>query len=257
MIRIGTSGYSYRDWVGPIYPAGTAPQDFLKFYSRLFDTTEINFTFYRMPTPKMLGRLAEKAPDDFLFSVKTPRTITHERTGNPISEMSRFRRALEPLIEANALGCVLVQFPYSFRATRANREYLERLRDELDDVPIAVEFRHVGWINEETFDQLAGLDMGFCCVDMPRLRGLIPPIARVTGPVAYVRFHGRNAQKWWRHQEAWERYDYAYSDEELSEWVPKIHRLDQEASLTLVYANNHWQGKAVKTAQRLRELLEE
>ncbi|RMF33431.1 MAG: DUF72 domain-containing protein [Chloroflexi bacterium] len=99
--------------------------------------------------------------------------------------------------------------------------------------------------------------MGFCCVDQPRFRSLIPPIAVVTAPIAYVRFHGRNAEKWWNHQEAWERYDYQYTEEELREWVPKIRQMDQEATLTLAYANNHWQGQAVGTATMLQRLLEE
>jgi uncharacterized protein YecE (DUF72 family) len=81
-------------------------------------------------------------------------------------------------------------------------------------------------------------------------------VAVATGPVAYVRFHGRNRAKWWQHTEAWERYDYSYADEELMEWLPKIHQLDQESPLTLVYMNNHWQGQAAGTARQLRMLME-
>jgi uncharacterized protein YecE (DUF72 family) len=84
----------------------------------------------------------------------------------------------------------------------------------------------------------------------------MPPVAVATGPTAYVRFHGRNAAKWWQHEEAWERYDYTYSDEELLEWVPKIRQLDEEAPLTLVYMNNHWQGQAVGAARQLKMLME-
>jgi uncharacterized protein YecE (DUF72 family) len=94
-------------------------------------------------------------------------------------------------------------------------------------------------------------------VDQPRFKSLVPPVAVATGPVAYVRFHGRNYDKWWRHDEAWERYDYSYSDEELEEWLPKINQLDEESPLTLVYMNNHWQGQAVGTARQLRMLMEE
>jgi len=111
-------------------------------------------------------------------------------------------------------------------------------------------------VSEHIFAELRALNLGFCCVDQPRFSNLIPPIAVVTGPIAYVRFHGRNREKWWQHEEAWERYDYAYSDEELMEWVPKIRQLDAEASLTLVYMNNHWRGQAVGTARQLRSLLE-
>jgi uncharacterized protein YecE (DUF72 family) len=98
--------------------------------------------------------------------------------------------------------------------------------------------------------------MGFCCVDEPRLRNLMPPVAEVTSNVGYVRFHGRNAAKWWRHEHAYERYDYTYSPEELSEWVPRIKDLDAGAEKTFVFANNHWQAQAVNTIRQLRLLLD-
>jgi len=122
---------------------------------------------------------------------------------------------------------------------------------------VVVEFRNMEWIKPQVFDLLRQLSLGFCCVDQPRLRGLIPPIAEVTGPVAYVRFHGRNAAKWWRHDEAWERYDYSYTTEELAEWVPRIKSLDEQAEQTFAFANNHWQGQAVDTARQLKMLLGE
>jgi uncharacterized protein YecE (DUF72 family) len=99
------------------------------------------------------------------------------------------------------------------------------------------------------------LNLGFCCVDEPKLPGLMPPTALVTGPIAYVRFHGRNSQKWWKHDQAWERYDYTYSEDELKEWVPKIHHLDDQAALTVVYANNHYKGQSVDTVRKLQHLL--
>ncbi len=83
----------------------------------------------------------------------------------------------------------------------------------------------------------------------------MPPVAVATGPVAYVRFHGRNAAKWYAHEEAWERYDYTYSLDELREWMPKLRRLDAEAPLTLVYFNNHFRGQAVRGARDLGQLL--
>ncbi len=102
-----------------------------------------------------------------------------------------------------------------------------------------------GWVAEETFDLLRSLALGYCCVDEPQLRGLMPPIAIVIGPVAYVRFHG--ATRWaYAHDEAWERYDYSYSASELNEWVPRIRELDAQVPLTLVYFNNHYVGQATK-----------
>ena len=255
-VLIGTSGFSYDDWVGPVYPPDLPKSEWLSFYAREFPTCELNFTFYRIPNPYTLARMADKVPEGFLFSVKAFQGITHERE-DPEPLVREFVEALRPLQEEGKFACVLVQFPYSFRATEENRDYLRRLRDGFGDLPVVVEFRRREWVSQRTFDELRALRFGFCCVDQPRLRGLIPPIAVATGPVAYVRFHGRNAAKWWQHEEAWERYDYTYSDEELKEWVPKIRQLDAEADLTLVYMNNHWRGQAVGTARQMRELLRE
>lgn len=253
-ILIGTSGFSYDDWVGPVYPADLPKTEWLRFYAQEFPTCELNFTFYRIPGSHTLAQIADKVPPGFLFSVKAFQGITHERE-EPGPLVSQFVQAIGPLQDEGKFACVLVQFPYSFRPARQNREYLRRLRDAFGDLPLVVEFRQQGWVNEQTFEELRALNFGFCCVDQPRLKGLIPPVAVATGPVAYVRFHGRNAAKWWQHEEAWERYDYSYRDEELMEWVPKIRQLDAEAPLTLVYMNNHWQGQAVGTARQLRRLM--
>ena len=153
------------------------------------------------------------------------------------------------------LGCVLAQFPWSFKHTPENERFLETVRDELPDLPVVVEFRNAAWIRDETFDRLRDLGLGCCCVDEPRLHGLVPPFAVATAPVGYVRFHGRNAAKWWRHEHAWERYDYLYSQEELAEWVPRIREIAAQAEKTYVFFNNHYEGKAGQNARQLAELL--
>ncbi len=255
-ILIGTSGFSYDDWVGPVYPPDLLKQEWLAYYAREFPTCELNFTHYRIPSPRTLAQMAAKVPEGFLFAVKAFQGITHERE-NPQPQIKAFTTALAPLIDADKFACVLVQFPYSFHANQTNRAYLRSLREGFGDLPVVVEFRSRDWVSERTFEELRELQFGFCCVDEPRFENLMPPVAVATGPVAYVRFHGRNAAKWWKHDEAWERYDYTYSDEELSEWLPKIRQLDEEAPLTLVYMNNHWQGQAVGTARQLKRLLDE
>ena len=252
MIRIGTSGFSYDDWLGPVYPAGLPARDQLAFYAREFSTVELNVTYYRVPDARTVAGWARKTPDDFLFAVKAHQGLTHEREA---PDFAGFVSALQPLVEARKLGCVLAQFPYSFHAVPESREYLRRLCGGLGSLPVVVEFRNAGWVAQPTFDLLRSLGIGYCCVDEPRLKGLMPPVAVSTGQVAYVRFHGRNAAKWYAHAEAWERYDYTYSTEELREWVPKLRELDAEAPLTLVYFNNHFRGQAVHGARDLGQLL--
>lgn len=254
MIYVGTSGYSYDDWVGPFYPAGLPKKDWLAFYAQEFRACEINYTYYRLPSARTLAAMAAKTPDGFCFTVKASQELTHERKDSEPA-FEAFRAGVAPLVEGGKLGCILAQFPYSFHATPANRDYLARFRERMAGLPVVIEFRNRAWLGQETFDLLAGLGLGFCAVDEPRLQGLMPPVAVATSSIAYVRFHGRNAQKWWRHENAYERYDYTYTPEELSEWKPKIESLDRQAETTFVFANNHWQGQAVGTARQLRLLL--
>jgi uncharacterized protein YecE (DUF72 family) len=257
MIRIGTSGYSYDDWIGPFYPEGTKKNKFLEYYKQHFDTTELNFTFYRMPTKRMLATIGNKVAADFLFSVKATNTITHDREDDPRSTVKKFNEALSGLKDEGKLACVLAQFPSSFHANDKNRDYLKRLRSGFGDTPVVIEFRHRDWISEDTFDLLKDLGFGFCCVDQPQFDTLLPPVAISTSSVAYVRLHGRNYAKWWHHKEAWERYNYAYKASELREWVPRLKALDvqKDTELTLVYLNNHWEGQAPASAKLMQKLL--
>jgi len=254
MIRVGTSGFSYKDWEGVFYPKDLAPADRLTYYAHEFDTVEINFSYYRIPTARTLAAMAKKTPPDFVFTIKAFRGLTHERTDNA-ADFAAFIKALAPWRATGKLGCVLAQFPNSFRNTPANRAYLRYLKDQMGDIPTVVEFRHRDWIKRSIFALLQELELGICCVDQPRLPTLVPPFAIVTSDIGYVRFHGRNASKWWVHKEAWERYDYDYKPEELVPWIPRIHDMATKAHDVYVFTNNHWQGQAVDTARQLKMML--
>lgn len=252
MIRMGTSGFSYKDWIGEVYPADLPQTQWLSYYAVAFDTVELNVTYYRLPERKTVAGWVVRTPDDFLFSVKAHQSLTHVRVD---PDFTAFRDCIAPLVEAGKLACVLAQFPYSFRPIPENRSYLDRLRKGLDGLPVVVEFRHADWIRDATFEQLESLGLGFCCVDEPALQGLMPPTARYTSSPAYVRFHGRNAERWWNHEAAWQRYDYTYVKEELETWLPKLSALDHQSPLTLVYANNHYRGQSVDTLKKLKDIL--
>ncbi len=266
-IHIGTSGFSYKDWRGHFYPEDLKDRDMLSYYARHFATVEVNSTYYRLPGPETFARMREKVPSGFRFTVKATREMTHDFAtafagragaldeGAVDALFGKFAAALEPLNAEGQLGCVLAQFPGSFHDTQENRDYLRRLPDRLPGLPTVVELRNREWVTDETSDLLRGCGLGFCCVDEPRLKGLMPPVALSTSPVGYVRFHGRNAAKWWQHDEAWERYNYLYSEAELQEWVPKVRGLAAETRDTFVFFNNHYQGKAGKNAQMFLDLL--
>lgn len=254
MIRIGTSGFSYKDWIGPVYPPDLSEREWLGFYAREFSTVELNVTFYRVPSPSTVAGWVKRTPPSFQFAVKAFQGLTHER-GEP--DFAGFVESLRPMIESGRLGCVLAQFPFAFHATPPNREYLKQLREGFGELPVVVEFRNAGLVSDATHELLRSLQLGYCCVDEPALRGLMPRAAVATGSVTYVRFHGRNATKWFDHQEAWERYDYTYPQEELKEWVPRLEALEEQADLTLVYFNNHYRGQAVEGARDLVAMLRE
>ena len=255
MLYLGTSGFSYDDWIGHFYPEGMPKREWLAYYSREFDTCEINSTYYVIPSASSLKAMAGKTAANFLFSVKANQEMTHQRDNNT-STFEAFRRMLEPLRSSGKLGCVLAQFPYSFGFNQQNWDYLEQFKERMAGLPVVIEFRNARWLRDEIFSWLRQSNIGFCCVDEPRLKNLIPPIAEATSNTGYVRFHGRNSAKWWQHEQAYERYDYTYTSEELSEWIPRIKKLDSMVENTFIFANNHWRAQAVNTIRQLRLMLD-
>ena len=255
MIYLGTSGFSYDDWVGSFYPVGMPKREWLTYYAREFNACEINSTYYALPKPSSLKAMAEKTGEGFLFSIKANQEMTHKQEDNaPV--FKAFCEILESIIATGKFGCVLAQFPYSFGFNRRNWDYLGLLKERLGELPVVIEFRNAQWLRGEVFDWLRQHDLGFCCVDEPQLPNLLPPLAEVTSKIGYVRFHGRNSAKWWQHEQAYERYDYSYTPQELSEWPPKIQKLDSVAEKTFVFANNHWRGQSIGTIRQLRVMLD-
>jgi len=254
MILVGTSGYSYPEWRGPFYPPRLPQAQMLAHYAEAFSAVEVNSTYYRIPTARMLEAMVRRAGGRLTFAVKAPRELTHDRD-KAAGALPLFREALAPMEAAGALGCVLLQFPFAFRPGPESAAHILGLRDGLGDLPAVVEFRHRRWVSEDTFDWLRRHRLGFCCVDEPPLPGLLPPVAVATGPVAYVRFHGRNAARWWQHAEAWERYDYLYTEAELLSWVQKIRALESQSTTTFVFFNNHAAGQAAANARMMQRLL--
>lgn len=254
MILIGTAGYSYPDWVGPVYPEGTKKSEMLEHYAREFMFTEINSTYYAMPNRYMMWNLVKKTPEGFQFVVKTHQSMTHQRTAGK-EVYDQFKESLQPILEADKLGGVLAQFPYSFHYTKANLDYLKWMAGNLEGIPVAVEFRNHKWISEDTFRFLAGEKLAYVCVDEPDVKGLVKPVTAVTTGIGYVRFHGRNAAQWYNHKESYERYNYLYREDELAEWAPRIRELEAKAKKIFVSLNNHYQGQAVRNARMIREML--
>ncbi len=231
-----------------------AKKDMLDYYARRFKTTEINSSYYAIPGAASFAGMARKTPDDFEFVVKAHKDMTHGEELQP-EIFDIFRGATQPLREAGKFGCMLAQFPWSFRHNDENVGKLRQFREMVGDLPTVIEFRNAEWVSDETFGLLRELDFGFCSVDEPHLKGLMPPVAAATSNIGYVRFHGRNAKKWWQHDQPHERYDYLYSEEELQPWVPKVRDIEADTSKTYVFFNNHYRGKSAQNAQMFAKLL--
>jgi uncharacterized protein YecE (DUF72 family) len=261
-VVVGTSGFSYDDWRGVFYPEGTAQREMLEYYAGKFPAVELNYTYYRMPAARAMAAMVRRVPSGFEFCVKAFQGMTHERPSESAEARTLFEefgRAMAPLREVGQLGCVLLQFPWSFKYGPEGLGYLSTCADLMGGLPAVVEFRNSGWVaapvRQEVFDRLRQLQFGFCSVDEPRLHGLMPRLAVATGDVGYVRFHGRNAKKWWTHGQASERYDYLYSREELEEWTDKIEQLARETKKTYVFFNNCHAGQAATNASMMAGLL--
>ncbi len=253
-LLVGTSGYSYPDWVGPVYPEGTRPKDYLPLYAKRFGFVELNFCFYRQPEAAAVERLRSRAPAEFQFSAKAHRSLTHERPADVREAARVFLEGIRPLRESGQLAAVLLQFPYRFHYAPESRRYLDQVCRALEGVPLAVEFRNRDWQRERVVAELARRGVSLVSVDLPSLPELPPPLLSPTSPMAYIRFHGRSAATWWSGDNA-SRYDYRYSSAELEEWARRALEALGTLSVMIVAFNNHYRGQAVVNAAEFRDLL--
>jgi uncharacterized protein YecE (DUF72 family) len=224
----------------------------LDHYSRFFETVEINSTYYRIPHPVVMINMLKKVPVGFDFMVKVPQSFTHQRT-NLEKDQQQFVEAIRPLSDSGRLSGLLAQFPYSFRFGPDALEYLSICREAFAPQRLFVEFRHNSWVNRPMYERLRSEGIGYVCVDEPQLPGLLKPDLFATTDTAYIRLHGRNAEKWWEGGSL--RYDYSYTDNELTEWRDKVRKIMQKVKTTYVFFNNCHLSQAVANATRFSELL--
>jgi uncharacterized protein YecE (DUF72 family) len=238
VVRVGCSGWNYPHWRERVYPRGVPQRRWLEHYATLFDTVEVNSTFYRLAKPKAVADWVESTPPDFVFAVKASRYLTHmKRLADMEQGIRRFYAAIEPLAESPKLGPVLWQLP-----ERMGRD-VPRLAEALDALPRGrhcFEFRHESWFCDEVLGLLREHEVALAIGDHPERPW--QPWVRTAG-WSFVRFHyghrGRRGN---------------YSDRELDELAPRLKRLAR-GSEVFAYFNNDWEGFAVANAQRLRELV--
>jgi len=256
-VYIGTAGWSYADWNGIVYPeqqgGGFHPLDVLQQW---FNTVEINASFYRPPLAKHAESWVRRVAGhpDFLFTAKLWQRFTHQRAAWPSdAETRQFTEGIAPLQESGRLGALLVQFPWSFRRTPENRLWLGRIVETFGSCPLAVEVRHTSWDTPEVYAGFRERGIAFCNIDQPVIGDSIAPSEHITAPLAYVRFHGRNYDNWFRKGAGQnERYDYLYSEEELRPWLERLKNMRAKAEKIFVVTNNHFQGQAVANALEIQ-----
>jgi uncharacterized protein YecE (DUF72 family) len=251
-VWIGTSGYSYAGWVGAFYPPGTSPARMLPVYCQSFPIVELNFTYYRLPTPEMLLRQVERAPAGFQFLIKAPGTVTHQEK---LDDLMPFREAISVLEARNCLQGVLCQFPQSAHQTAKRWKQLDQVFAGLAGIPVAVEFRHRSWAGPETISRLAAAGVDLVAVDVPDLVDLYPRGFVQTTPRAYIRFHSRKAENWYLSDQ--DRYDYFYSDAEMLEWARQLVAVESQTQQAFVLFNNCHHAQAAANARKFKQLLGE
>ena len=239
-ISLGTSGWDYPEWVGPVYPPRGAA-DRLRYYAARFPVVEVNSTFYRLPPPSVAASWVRRTPSGFRFAAKFPRTITHERrlvgTG---AELERFLAVLRPIRTAGKFVAALLQLPPSLPFDAGTvRDFYASLPREL---PVAVEFRERSWLVPASYALLREFGLAHVVIDGPHL----PSVPEVTAPFAYLRWHGRGDPLW---------YDYRYSAEELAAWAPRVRAIAAEVPAVYGFFNNHFRGDAAANCRSLAELL--
>ncbi len=279
---------------GAFYPSEKmSAEERLRFYADQFPIVEVDATYYAPPSEAVAGAWVKRTPASFTFDVKAFRLLTQhptppkalwkdiradlqpelvekrsiyakDLTDDVLDEaFSRFNSALLPIHSAGKLGSVLFQFPSYFYPSPVSRRYLATVAERVPEYPTAVEFRQGRWMDEDhregTLSFLEEHGLAYVSVDGPQgFRSSMPPIAAATGRLAQVRFHGRNRDTWEaKGLTAEERFNYEYDAAELSEWVPRIRALAENAQVVHVLMNNCYADYGIRSARIMADLLDE
>ncbi len=238
-VHVGCSGWNYKHWrEGVFYPPRLPPKEWLAYYSKHFDTVEVNATFYRLPRETSVARWVAQTPASFVFTVKMSRYVTHVKRLRDLDESERlFYGRIAPLVVSPKFGPVLWQLPPTFKRDD------ERLRYALEHLPMGrhcFEFREPSWFVDDVYELLRRHGVALVIGDDPRR-----PFQthELTTDFTFIRFHsgtrGRNGN---------------YSDSELDEWAERLRRWRESVGV-FAYFNNDWEGFAVRNALGLKERL--
>lgn len=237
----GCAGWSYKEWVGPLYDPD---KSMLQQYASVFDTVELNSSFYKIPDEGTILGLTRYTKRGFMFSAKINQKFTHELRlkldEEAQDELEGFVQLFDPLLTQDRLGCFLVQLPPSLKKNDKLLEgFLAALPRRYDYV---VEFRHKSWMDASTWETLSKYQVAYCIVDEP----LLPPEIHITSSLGYVRWHGHGQHPW---------YDYRYTQQQLADWTPKVREIRENTKKTFGIFNNHFHGYAAENCIEIMEML--
>jgi uncharacterized protein YecE (DUF72 family) len=239
-ILVGTSGWTYGSWRGTFYPEALPRRRYLEFYAREFPTTEVNYSFYHLPTPQTYANWAAQVPDGFLFALKASRLITHTKRLHEVEEAWRrfvqHAQALGP-----HLGPILLQLPPRFPKDAGRLADFLAMAQATSPTPrLAFEFRHESWFADDLYQLLSRHGAALCIADAPAF----PRRDVCTADFAYLRFHGRT-----------ELFASSYSEAELADEARLMRGFVRQGLDVYAYFNNDARGHAVHNARQLRALL--
>lgn len=259
-IYLGTGGYSDTDLLGILYPPHTKKNDFLSEYAKHYATVEINSSFYapigRKAFEGMISKSLDQNPHgNIKFAIKLHQDFTHTLKATQ-DHADAFLQALEPILRADCLSALLLQFPHGFDRTITHRQYLSQLTDWFAGLPLAVEFRHESWHTAQVYDSFTKKNLTWCSVDYPAIKGLPQSRLIFTNRVGYLRMHGKNSN-WWDAHSASERHDYRYSELEMQAWSESIFHQQANFDVLYVYFENTVKGHAVYNIAMLRKALKQ
>jgi uncharacterized protein YecE (DUF72 family) len=242
-IYLGTQGWSYKDWLGPFYPPGTKPVEYLARYAEVFDAVELDTTFYGIPVASTVDTWRDSTPEGFQFTAKVPRSITHDRhLVDSADELDAFVTAMRRL--GPKLGAILIQLPPDFSLDE--RPALERFLALVPpDVRFAAEFRHRSWLEEETYDLLRERNIAWTMIDLPYM----PITPRVTADFSYVRLLGDHRRITRLNETQIDR------SEDLRRWADEIEAVARKVERVYGFVNNHYSGHSPVDVHRLRRAL--
>ena len=249
-IYIGPAGWSYKDWEGIVYPAKKEKGfDQLKFLSHIFNVIEINSSFYRPPAIQATQSWTKRVEGnpDFTFTCKLWKQYTHNRENFPgNTEEILVKQGLDVLKNSDRLGALLIQFPWSFKNSPENLDWLKNILLLFKDYNPVVEVRHQSWNNKTFLDFLNEHNAAFANIDQPVIGSSIPLTSFSSQKLSYLRLHGRNTKNWFaKDATVVSRYDYLYDKNELSGMKKKIEDMMENSPKTYIIFNNHYRGQAV------------